>query len=303
MLSFRCNIGHNFYFWVRKFPWRRDRFPTPVFLGLPGGSDAKYLLAIQETWVQSLGWDDPLEKGMATHSSVPAWRIPWTGEPRGLRSMRSQRAGHDWATEHSAAEATVTDFLLNALKNEEKILFLDFWHLTVSQLASHRTCQREGTMGTSHCLLVPDPRRGFHGLCQHSFNQNTVQSQPWGAGHTTGWMQRQGPLEGCWPWRGLEWGLHCWYGKGVLFSQAENLDSALQRKFFYCSYKASSVIKAQSHQVSLPRTPGPQDPCSRSLAWGGKGHACPKSGVRNTFARKKKYRQSMFSQANYMTPI
>ena len=51
----------------------------------------KNLLAVQETWVQSLGWDDPLEKGMATHSSVLAWRIPWTEEPGGLQSMGSQR--------------------------------------------------------------------------------------------------------------------------------------------------------------------------------------------------------------------
>ena len=51
----------------------------------------KNLLAVRETWVQSLGWDDPLEKGMATHSSVLAWRIPWTEEPGGLQSMGSQR--------------------------------------------------------------------------------------------------------------------------------------------------------------------------------------------------------------------
>jgi len=46
----------------------------------------KNLPAVQETWVQSLGWDDPLEKGMATHSSILAWRIPWTEEPGGLQS-------------------------------------------------------------------------------------------------------------------------------------------------------------------------------------------------------------------------
>ena len=51
--------------------------------------------AMQETWVQSLGWDDPLEKGMATHSSILAWRIPWTEEPGRLQSMGSQRVGHD----------------------------------------------------------------------------------------------------------------------------------------------------------------------------------------------------------------
>ena len=53
----------------------------------------KNLLAMRETWVQSLRWDDPLEKGKATHSSVLTWRIPWI-----LQSMGSQRVGHDWAT-------------------------------------------------------------------------------------------------------------------------------------------------------------------------------------------------------------
>jgi len=46
-------------------------------------------------WVQSLGWDDPLEEEMATHSSILAWRIPWTEEPGGLRSIRSQRIGYN----------------------------------------------------------------------------------------------------------------------------------------------------------------------------------------------------------------
>ena len=54
----------------------------------------KHLPAMQETWVQSLSWEDPLEKGMATHSSIPAWKIPWTEEPGGLQSMGSQRIGH-----------------------------------------------------------------------------------------------------------------------------------------------------------------------------------------------------------------
>ena len=50
---------------------------------------------MQETWVQSLGQEDPLEEVMATHSSVLAWRLPWTEEPGGLQSMGSQRVGHD----------------------------------------------------------------------------------------------------------------------------------------------------------------------------------------------------------------
>ena len=51
--------------------------------------------AMWKSWVQSLGWEDPLEKGMATPSSLLAWRIPWTEEPGRLQSMGSQRVGHD----------------------------------------------------------------------------------------------------------------------------------------------------------------------------------------------------------------
>ena len=55
----------------------------------------KNLPAMQETWVPSLDGEDPLEKGMATHSGILAWRIPWTEEPGGLQSMGSQRVRHD----------------------------------------------------------------------------------------------------------------------------------------------------------------------------------------------------------------
>ena len=58
----------------------------------------KNLPAMLETQVQSLGQEGPLEKGMATHSSILAWRIPWTEEPGGLHSMVSQRMGHSWVT-------------------------------------------------------------------------------------------------------------------------------------------------------------------------------------------------------------
>ena len=54
--------------------------------------------AVQQTWVQSLGQEDPLEKGMATPSSIIAWRIPWTEEPGGLQSIGSQRVRQDKAT-------------------------------------------------------------------------------------------------------------------------------------------------------------------------------------------------------------
>ena len=63
-----------------------------------GGSNVKNLPAVQETqetWVQSLGREDPLEEGVATHSSILAWRIPWTEEPGRLQSLGRQRTGHD----------------------------------------------------------------------------------------------------------------------------------------------------------------------------------------------------------------
>ena len=58
------------------------------------------LPAMRETQVPSLGWDDPLEPSMATHSSILAWRIPWTEEPGGLQSMGSQRVGHGLASKY-----------------------------------------------------------------------------------------------------------------------------------------------------------------------------------------------------------
>ena len=73
----------------------------------------KNLPAVQETWVQSPCWEDPLEKGMATHSSILAWRIPWTEEPDGLQSMGSQ--------ELDTAEQ-VTHYLYIIIKGEATVL-------------------------------------------------------------------------------------------------------------------------------------------------------------------------------------
>ena len=63
----------------------------------------KNLRAMQKTWVQFLGQGDPLDKGIATHSSILVWRIPWTEKPRGLQSMGSQKIRHDQATNTLAA--------------------------------------------------------------------------------------------------------------------------------------------------------------------------------------------------------
>ena len=76
--------------YVARGTWLPWRFPS--------GSVAKNPPAvreIQETWVRSLGQEDPLEEDMATHSSILAWRIPWTEEPGGLQSTGSQRVRHD----------------------------------------------------------------------------------------------------------------------------------------------------------------------------------------------------------------
>jgi len=64
-------------------------------LDFPDGSAIKNPPVMQEVWVRSLGQKDPLEKEMATHSSILAWRIPWTEEPGGPQSIGSQRVGHN----------------------------------------------------------------------------------------------------------------------------------------------------------------------------------------------------------------
>ena len=74
-----------------------------------------HLSTMRETWVPSLGWQDPLEKEMAIHSSTIAWKIPWTEEPGRLQSMGSQRVGHDWATSCSCSHSHIHTWLLEKL--------------------------------------------------------------------------------------------------------------------------------------------------------------------------------------------
>ena len=68
-------------------------FYLGVDLGFPGGLDGK--ASKLETWVTSLGWEDPLEEGVTTHSSILAWRIPWTEKSGGIQSIGLQRVRHD----------------------------------------------------------------------------------------------------------------------------------------------------------------------------------------------------------------
>ena len=81
-------LYHNFYSNLNYFAIAKKDFPVAQMV--------KNLHAVQDTWVRSLVWEDSLEKGMAVHSSILAWRIPWTEEPGGLWSMGSQRVGHHW---------------------------------------------------------------------------------------------------------------------------------------------------------------------------------------------------------------
>ena len=86
--------------WAGKIRWRRDRLPALVLLGFPGGSDGKQSACNAGHLASIPGWEDPLEKGSATHSSILACRIPWKKDAGELQSMGSQRVGHIWATFH-----------------------------------------------------------------------------------------------------------------------------------------------------------------------------------------------------------
>ena len=83
---------------ITKSQKRLSDFHFHFFWGFLVAQLVKILPAVQETWVQSQGQKDPLEKEMAPHSSILAWKIPWTEQPGGLQSMGSQRVGHDWVT-------------------------------------------------------------------------------------------------------------------------------------------------------------------------------------------------------------
>ena len=79
-------------------PGERIGYPLQYSWASLVAQTVKNLPVLQGTWVWSLGWGDPLEKGKATHSRILTWTIPWTVEPGGLQSMRSQKVRQDWAT-------------------------------------------------------------------------------------------------------------------------------------------------------------------------------------------------------------
>ena len=111
-------------------------------LGFPGGASGKEPTCQcrkHETWVRSLGREDLLEKGTTTHSSIPAWRIPWIEEPGGLQSTGSHRLGHDWATKH--------------VYKAERVWGGMMWDSCLSrESAVHRTFQENGNVFL-HCSI------------------------------------------------------------------------------------------------------------------------------------------------------
>ena len=120
----------------------------------------------QETRVQSLGQEDPLEKEMATHSSILAWEIPWTEESGGMQSMGSQRVEHDWETEHvSPFQSYIIDsgILIQAgsskpFGEKSRGLWMSFCHLYLPAWPASPHLQVPGCPAEaegSPCLVQP----------------------------------------------------------------------------------------------------------------------------------------------------
>ena len=99
--------------WWHKWKEIQKRGDICIPIGFPHGSPVKNLLAVQEMWVQSLGWQDPLEGEMPTHSSILAWKIPRMGEPGRLQSMGWQRVRHDWSKQAHTQGSSTFSFLRN----------------------------------------------------------------------------------------------------------------------------------------------------------------------------------------------
>ena len=120
---------------------------------------------MQEVWVQSLGWEDPLEKEMATHSSMLAWEIPWTEEPGGLSTVGSQRVGHDWVTKRQQQKN-------RPLPHPQQFWFIGLswgtsWGLLFMCLSHKSPQQAVVIFNVSQMLITCSQDRNF---CLHQLN-------------------------------------------------------------------------------------------------------------------------------------
>ena len=138
----------------------------------------KHPHATQETWVQSLGWEDPLEKEMATHSSILAWRVPRMEEPGGLQSTGLQRVRHNWVTSFS---------LYFKLKEtiKQKVYFNDVTEHNLLQWNCTRKKQGNQAWSGRQIIRVPEQhsKKIWHVLlnnkpkCGTTIPWNTVQHE------------------------------------------------------------------------------------------------------------------------------
>ena len=112
----------------------------------------KHLSTMWETWVQSLGWEDVLEKEMATHSSILAWKIPWMEEPGRLQSMGSQRVGHDWETSLS-----LFTYAVSLSKSPSTVQVLSSWKSALCWVLLLLSCQAVSNSLQPHGLQHTRP--------------------------------------------------------------------------------------------------------------------------------------------------
>ena len=134
----QSSVADNWRHW-KKHPWVTTEWVRLMAEIKPGqeiegaslvAQSLKHLPEMRETWVWFLGQEDPLEKGMATHSSTLAWRIPWTEQPGRLQSMGLQRVGHDWATSLHFSEG---------IRIQQTVLVIDpGWDVTHCTFSAHK---------------------------------------------------------------------------------------------------------------------------------------------------------------------
>ena len=132
--------------WVGKFLRRRDRLPTPVFLGFPGGSDSKESTCNAGDLGSIPGLAGPVEEGMATHSSILAWRILWTEEPGWLQAMGSQRVT-PWPRDTDRTEwlSTIGPLIVNWKKEEgaQLSILTNYWLWLMIFWGEGRECLKQ----------------------------------------------------------------------------------------------------------------------------------------------------------------
>ena len=146
-----------------------------LFWGFPVSSAVKNLPAMQEAWVWSLGQEDPLEEGMATHSSTLAWKIAWTEKPGGLQSRGLHRVRHNWVT-NTHTYRCFTCFVL--------------WTLTIRLVISHfrdesTEAQRESSLSK---LVTWDIHAHLQMSRFETRHDATSHSAPWGYTQRSGFV-------------------------------------------------------------------------------------------------------------------